>query len=89
MSRKIKTNQLKTLGLPVGLIMMSLAATLSIAELPDHLTSQLRLNKSFGFALVSSTNLANNSLRREKDEASPQYISYAISQRTPGRMRNS
>lgn len=75
-----------------GIVLMTLAATLGMVELPDHPNSKIVVNAQpvFAFATnnVTTENTATeskSSQRREREEAGPHYVSYSAAQRTPGR----
>ena len=71
-----------------GLVLMTLAATLGMVELPEHPNSKVVVSSQpvFGFATENSGAEYKNSQRREeREEASPHYVSYSATQRTPGR----
>ncbi len=92
MSSKIKNKIKKTdkammVSSQLGLLLMSAAATLGMLELPDHGRGPLVINTSrptFAFGIQNSDQ-NENTLRRERDESAPHYISYSITQRTPAR----
>lgn len=71
-----------------GLLLMTAAATTLMLEMPDHPNAKATLNTQPVFAAPGSSaehQLPGNELRREREEAGPHYISYGVSQRTPGR----
>lgn len=71
-----------------GLLLMTAAATTLMLELPDHPNAKATLNTQPVFSAPGSATeqqMPNNEMRRERDETGPHYISYSISQRTPGR----
>ncbi len=74
-----------------GLVLMALAATIGMVELPEHPNSKIIINAQPVFAFATE-NIAENtasesksSQRREREEAGPHYVSYSAAQRTPGR----
>ncbi len=68
----------------IGLLLMTAAATVGILELPDRPNSKIVVPSQPVFAHVMSSEGANP-LRREREESAPHYISYNVTQRTPGR----
>lgn len=70
--------------------MMAIAATFSVLELPDRQPVKVVLpsqpNLAPVTANVENSELNDNALRREREEETgPHFISYSVSQRTPGR----
>jgi len=70
-----------------GIVLMTAAVTVGMLDLPEHdkrviVPTQPKL--AFAEEENGDTNL-NNPLRREREEAGPHYISYSVTQRTPGR----
>lgn len=70
-----------------GLVMMTLAATIGMVELPEHPNSKIVVNAqpAFAFATNNTGTEHQSSQRREREESGPHYISYSAAQRTPGR----
>ncbi|GAC1498996.1 MAG: hypothetical protein NVS1B10_01280 [Candidatus Saccharimonadales bacterium] len=77
-------DQAKEATKKAGMILMTMAATLGMVELPDH-NSRIILTNQPAFAQVTSSDQYKSSLRREREEISPHYISYNVAQRTTGR----
>lgn len=69
----------------LGLTLMAAATVTGMLELPNHANSRIILPGQPSFAAVTDNEEANNPIRREKEEAAPHYMSYAITQRTPSR----
>lgn len=67
-----------------GLVLMTAAATIGMVELPEHPNKVIVPNQPV-FAVATDTNERGSTLRREREETAPHYISYNTSQRTPGR----
>ncbi len=70
-----------------GLLLMTAAVTMGMIEVPEHSSKVVIPNQpSFAFAGNSGeNNHSDNTLRREREEAGPHYVSYSTAQRTPGR----
>ena len=71
----------------LGLVMMTLAATVGMVELPEHPNSKIVVNAQPVFAFATNNTGAEHqsSQRREREESGPHYTSYSAAQRTPGR----
>lgn len=90
MSKTKNTNntadKLADISQQLGLVLMTAAVTLGMAELPDNPNKVVVPNQpAFAFAHENGEDKANNPLRREREETGPHYISYSINQRTPSR----
>jgi hypothetical protein len=71
-----------------GIVLMAAAATIGMLELPEHPDKRVVVphQPAFAFATENSdNNRPDNTLRREREETGPHYISYSVAQRTPGR----
>lgn len=70
-----------------GIVLMTVAATLGMVELPEHPNSKVALSTqpSFVFATENVSAEHQSSQRREREESGPHYVSYSAAQRTPGR----
>lgn len=80
------TDKVAELAQQTGILLMTAAVTLGMLELPEHPNSKVILPSQP--ALVEAgenNNELNNPIRREREEAAPHYISYNVTQRTPGR----
>lgn len=84
---KTNTKSLEQISQNIGLVLMSAAATFGMLELPDHPNAKVVVPNQpvFAFATQLSEEGNNNVLRREREESAPHYISYSVTQRTPGR----
>jgi hypothetical protein len=84
---KSSVGQLAILGKQAGILLMTAAATLGMLELPDHSNSRIIVPNQPVFAFAGQNENIKNPLQRERqeEEASPQFISYTVMQRTPGR----
>lgn len=85
-TKKTSADLLSDSAQQIGILLMTLAATIGMVELPDHLNSKIITPSQPAFAYATSGN-DQNPLRREREESAPHYISYSESQRTPGRTR--
>jgi hypothetical protein len=84
-NQKFTAETLNTVAMQAGLLLMTAAATVGMIELPEH-PNKVAVNVQPAFAMVSDSNRNEpNSLRREREETAPHYISYSVTQRTPGR----
>ena len=73
------------MAMQAGLILMAAAATLGLLELPEH-SNKIVVPNQPAFALSPQFNDPNgNTLRREREEVAPHYVSYSVTQRTPSR----
>jgi hypothetical protein len=82
---KTTTETLTTISQQIGIVLMTAAATVGMLELPDHLGAKVVVPNQPAFAFASESTEGANPLRREREESAPHYISYSVSQRTPGR----
>jgi hypothetical protein len=89
---KTKNNQiadkLGEVGLQAGIVLMATAATIGLLDLPDQPDKRVIVPNQPHFAFATENNgdsNTDNTLRREREEAGPHYISYSVAQRTPGR----
>jgi hypothetical protein len=85
---KTTSEQLSGAAQQLGLVLMTAAVTLGMAELPEHPNSKVIVpnQPAFAFAHNQGGEAHNdNTLRREREENGPHYVSYNITQRTPGR----
>jgi hypothetical protein len=94
MSTKTKTD--KTLidsanevAANAGLVLMMAAAAAGFVELPSQHEKKAMLTQQPVYAFAGGQNDSNDgnhmTLRRERDDISPHYVSYSAYQRTPGR----
>jgi hypothetical protein len=89
---KTKTNvntsadQLGDFAQKAGFVLMTVAATIGMFEMPDHPNKRAIVPTQPAFAYAPAAGEENNNpLRREREEAGPHYVSYSVNQRTPGR----
>lgn len=93
MSNKIKTNnstlqQIGNASQQVGLLLMTAAVTLGMVEMPEHLNGKIVLPAEAVYSQVGGAGAndeTNSTLRREKEESGPHYVSYSSIQRTHAR----
>ena len=69
----------------LGLVLMTAATVTGMLELPNHANNKIILPGQPSFATATENDETTNPIRREKEEAAPHYMSYAITQRTPSR----
>jgi hypothetical protein len=80
------TEKMRNLSAQLGIILMSAAATIGMLEMPDHSKAQILVPARAVFAYANeNSNDPANSIRRERDEEAPHYLSYSETQRTPSR----
>jgi hypothetical protein len=67
---------------------MAVAATAGLIDVPEQHERRAMLSTTpvYAFAGEQQQN-DTNTLRRERDEAGPHYVSYSAYQRTPGRSK--
>ncbi|HSX47761.1 MAG TPA: hypothetical protein VLF63_03230 [Patescibacteria group bacterium] len=90
MSNKTKiqnknTTTVKNIYKNLGLLLMTSATALGLVELHNHSKNQAVVNTRPVFAFQEESNNNLNSLRTERNETVPHYISYSETQRTPSR----
>jgi hypothetical protein len=92
MAKKTKINKtaaaLTDTAANLGLVLMTAATTLGMVDVPQHPDKRVVLptRPSFAFAGQNAeSELQSSTLRREREETGPHYISYNVAQRTPGR----
>ncbi len=78
------TEQISQIVQNTGLALMTAAVMTGMVELPDHGIARAVLPMQAELAPVPAVGNANP-LRREREESAPHYISYNVTQRTPGR----
>lgn len=80
------TEQLTTSAANLGLALMSVAVITGLVEIPenDRARAVLPIKAELAPAPAAAEN-AESTLRREKEESGPHYVSYNVAQRTPGR----
>ena len=80
-----KNVNLAELAQQAGIVLMTVAATVGLMELPEHPNARIVVPNQPAMAVVGVNNEGNNPLRREREETAPHHISYSEIQRTPGR----
>lgn len=80
------TEQLTTSAANLGLALMSIAVVTGLVEIPVHDKARavLPIKAELAPAPAVAEN-AESTLRREKEESGPHYVSYSVAQRTPAR----
>ena len=91
MSNKTKTvnpiENINEVAKQAGVILMTAAATVGMVA-PDHFKNRVATvpgQPIFASVENDQNGDQNNTLRREREETGPHYISYSVTQRTPGR----
>ncbi len=92
MSTKTKTSvkpleRLARISQQAGIVLMTAAVTVGMLDMPEQDRRVIVPNQpAFAFADNNESG-SNNPLRREREseETGPHYISYSVTQRTPGR----
>ena len=90
MSNKTKTktnlDKASDFAQQAGLLLMTAAATIGMVELPHHPDKRnIIVPNRPAFAVAPQSGEQGSTLRREREETAPHYVSYNVSQRTPGR----
>jgi hypothetical protein len=91
MNSKIKTenlsNKFNNLSYGLGVVMLSLASTYGMLDLPQHARAQILSTSRPAFAYANSNDNSgkNNPIQKTREETEQNYVSYSVSQRTPGR----
>jgi len=72
-----------------GFMLMAAAATLGMLELPEHPDKRAIVPTQPVFSEVAPTGQeqgqTDNTMRREREEVAPHYMSYSVAQRTQSR----
>ena len=76
---------LKKISSHLGIFLMTAATAISGLDLAGHTKVQVALLSRPATVLQEENINDINSLRRERDETAPHYISYSETQRTPSR----
>ena len=87
-SKEIKTpvDKLAEAAQQGGVMLMTLAVTLGMLELPNHPNNRIIVPNQTSFALaIENGEEDNNPIRREREEIAPHFIDYSVTQRTPAR----
>jgi len=80
-----KSETLSEVGSQLGLMLMSLAVTMGMLEMPNHTNSRVVVPTQANLAFAINNDEFNNPVQREREETAPHFISYSAIQRTPGR----
>jgi hypothetical protein len=68
----------------LGIALMAAATLMGVVEIPEHANRvNMQAQPAFAFAAEHAEN--GSTLRREREETGPHYISYDLTQRTPAR----
>ncbi len=68
----------------LGIVLMAAATLLGVVEIPEH-GKRVDLLAQPTFAFAAEHSESGSTLRREREESAPHYISYENTQRTPAR----
>jgi hypothetical protein len=78
-----KFNQIST---GIGIAVLSLASTYGMIDLPSHARAIVPTTRpAFAYANDNYANSGSNPVQRTREETEQHYVSYSVSQRTPGR----
>ena len=78
------TEQLTTSAANLGLALMTVAVLSGMVEVPENDRARAVLPMKAELAPAPAES-AESTLRREKEESGPHYVSYSVAQRTPAR----
>lgn len=79
----LKDHSLETVQ-HLGIALMAVATLMGVVEVPEHGNrTPMMMQPSFVFAAEPAEN--GSTLRREREETGPHYVSFGVSQRTPAR----
>lgn len=79
------SNRLGVIGAQIGIVLMTAAAVTGVVDPSGHDRAKIILPNQPAFVFAENSE-DTNPIRREKENESPhQFISYGVSQRTPGR----
>lgn len=84
-NQKLSLNQMGDIAQQAGLVLMTAAATLGLVELSNHPNKIILPNQPILSPVAEHGGSDSSTLRREREEAGPHYVSYSAYQRTPGR----
>jgi hypothetical protein len=79
------SQKVANLSAQAGIIMMAAAATAGVMDMNDHQKIKVIMPNQPVFAYETENTGANNAVRTQREETAPHFISYNVSQRTPGR----
>lgn len=85
---KSASKQIQDIASNAGLLLMTAAATTLMLEVPDHPNARAVLAPQPVFANPPgqiTEHGSESTMRREREETGPHYVSYSVAQRTPGR----
>jgi len=84
---KTTADKINQVAMQAGLVLMAAATTIGMLEMPDNPDKRVVLPNQpvLATATVTPGNEQGSTLRREREETAPHYVSYNLSQRTPGR----
>ena len=68
----------------LGIVLMAFATLVGVVEVPEH-GKRVDLLAQPTFAFSAEHSESGSTLRREREESAPHYISYENTQRTPAR----
>ncbi len=68
----------------LGIALMAAATLAGVVEMPDH-GNRVNLVAQPSFVFANERSESGSTLRREREETAPHYISYGLAQRTPAR----
>lgn len=68
----------------LGFVLMAAATLVGVVEMPEH-GNRMNMLVQPTFTFASGHSGSGSTLRREREETAPHYISYEITQRTPAR----
>lgn len=88
MTEQLASPNIHEIAKMTGLVLMAMAATLGMLELPDDQKSRVAINTQPVVVNTGQRGVEESQLRRERDEVHPHYVSYSSFQRTPGRTKN-
>lgn len=79
----LKDHSLETVQ-QLGIVLMAVATLVGVVEVPEQgRRADMLVQPNFALAAVHSE--SGSTLRREREESAPHYISYENTQRTPAR----
>lgn len=79
------SEKLANIGTNAGVIMMAAATTVGVMDMQNHQRIKVVIPNQPIFAYETNNTQSNNPIQREREESAPHYISYNVTQRTPGR----
>ena len=92
MAHKTKINKtadvIKEAATNAGILLMTAAVTTGLMEMPNHPDRRVVVPNQPAVAMASQPTDQpgqGSQLRREREEVGPHYVSYSVTQRTPGR----